>query len=66
MKNQQSEILDYLKAGNKLTVKDALEKLNVYALSQRVGNINKANPGTVKKEMIVTRSGKRIAQYSLA
>ena len=61
---QHRAILNYLRAGNSLTVGEALEKLGIYALSQRCGDLRKMGY-PIKSELIKTESGKHISKYSL-
>ena len=50
---QHYEILIYLQAGGRLTVKKALLELGVYALSQRVGELKKAGWPIQSRELQV-------------
>lgn len=62
----QCEILrEWFDAGNSLTVLEALQRFGCYALSQRVGELNREGYG-VDSQMIQLESGKRVARYSKA
>lgn len=50
--------------GEKLTVKVALEKYGVYALSQRAGSLIR-DGWPVQKQDVIVGSGKRVKQYWL-
>ena len=64
-KTQSQLILEYLRAGNSLTVLTALfEPFRCYALSQRCGELRRAGH-PIKSEMITLPNGKRVAQYSM-
>jgi helix-turn-helix protein len=59
--------IDILKAaferGEELTVLEALTRYGVYALSQRVGELDRSGYPT-EHEMVTLPNGKRIARYS--
>jgi len=57
-------ILRYLQAGRKLTNIKMLQIAGSLAGSQRIANLRDRGHD-IKTEMIRTKSGKRIAQYSL-
>lgn len=61
---QLYEILMYLKNGGRLTVAKALQELDVFALSQRVGDLKRMG-WPIHSEMVEVRSGKRVAEYWL-
>ena len=64
--SQHHDIIAYLREHGTLTTGEALAKLGVYALSQRVGDINRGDYGVqIRADMIVVESGKRVAQYSI-
>ena len=63
MSPQNQAIIEYLKTGESLTVAEALTKLGVYALSQRIGEIRREYP--VVSERVTTPSGKHISRYRL-
>ena len=44
---QHEQILDYLSQHENLSPGEALNKLGIYALSQRCGELNKETPGTI-------------------
>lgn len=58
---QNETLLAALHRGERLTVKLALDRYGVYALSQRIGEIRKAN--RVESRMVRTLSGARVAEY---
>lgn len=62
--SQCTSILSHLQRGNYLTVLSAIRLLNVYALSQRVGEL-KARGWPIEAKMIRLDSGKRVARYGL-
>ena len=62
--NQKVLIIKHLQEGNKLTVAEALTRFGIYALSQRVGEINRGNFGITIKSTMVQANGKRFAEYS--
>lgn len=64
MISQKQMILGYLQKHGSLTVAEALEKLNCYALSQRAGELRK-DGHPIRSEMVRVASGKRIARYWL-
>lgn len=53
-----------MQRGERLTVAEALTTYGVFALSQRCGELRRAG-WPIKSRMIVTASGKRVAEYSL-
>lgn len=59
---QLTVLLKYLQAGHKLTVAEALDKLRIYALSQRVGDLKKQGHA-IKDEWHKTESGARVKRY---
>lgn len=63
---QTEKVLRYLKHGGKLTVLKALRMFGVYALSQRVGDINRTRKRKVKAVWKNLRNGKRVKEYSLS
>lgn len=66
--SQHQILLKHFEAGHSLTVLEALQRFRVYALSQRVGEINKtlASKGIkIASEKYRTLDGKRIARYFL-
>ena len=66
MKNttQNGEILVYLQKGNKITALTALEHFGCLRLSARIHNIRDWG-FDVKTEIVKTKTGKHIAEYSL-
>ena len=61
---QERAILSYLKSGGSLTVKEAIDRLGVYALSQRCGGLRRLG-WPIKSELVRTETGKHVARYSL-
>ena len=65
---QYDLILGWFEKHEYLTVKVALNELDIYALSQRVGELNKKLAPfylEIKSELIKLPSGKHCARYSL-
>lgn len=61
--SQNKQILKYLQSGKKLTPIDALKKFGCFRLGARIWDLrNSCAP--IETEM-VTRNGKRVAEYSL-
>jgi len=66
MKHTQTEvILDFLLKGGKLTALQALDKFGCFRLASRINDIKNLNRYKIDKETIVTKMGKRVAQYSI-
>lgn len=63
-KPQKELLLDYLLQGNRPTVNEALQKLGIYALSQRVGDLIRAGI-PVQSHFITLPNGKRVKEYWL-
>jgi hypothetical protein len=64
--SQHHTIINYLRTNGTLTTGEALTKLGVYALSQRVGDINRGQYGVnIRRDMVEVDSGKRVARYSI-
>lgn len=61
---QHYEILMYLQAGGRLTVGKALTELNVYALSQRIGELKKQG-WPIQSRTVETNGGARVSEYFL-
>jgi len=61
---QKMEILQYLQAGNSLTQLEALMKFGCMRLASRISEIRQMGY-EIDVDFIVTRQGKRVAQYSL-
>ena len=57
-------LLEALRRGERLTVAVALEKYDVYALSQRCGELRRLG-WLIRSKMIEVVSGKHVAQYWL-
>ena len=62
--SQEKRILAYLQSGRTLTVMQAIVKFDCFALSQRITRL-KSRGYDIKTEMIETKTGKRIAKYSM-
>jgi hypothetical protein len=62
---QMAMILESLLLGEKLTVLDGLVRFKCLSLSQRISDLERKHGWTIHREMILTDSGKRVAQYSL-
>ena len=62
--SQNSKILEYLLDGNKLTQMEALELCGCFRLASRVYDLRERGYN-ITKEMIISKNGKRVAQYSL-
>ena len=61
---QAYEILSYLQAGGRLTVAKALRELNVYALSQRIGELRRGG-WPIQSHTVETAGGARVSEYWL-
>lgn len=61
---QTEQVHRYLSTGRPLTVLTALKRLNVMALSQRVGELKRKGI-PVQSAFVKTRSGKTIKRYWL-
>lgn len=57
-------LLQALFDGERLTVKTALEKYGVYALSQRMGELIRTG-WPIQKQDVIVGSGKRVKEYFL-
>ena len=62
--SQEKKIADLLLAGGKITSLDAFQRFNCTRLAARIHDL-KSMGLTIDKEMIKTKSGKLVAQYSL-
>ena len=63
MKDPQLVILlKYLQAGHKITMAEALVKLRIGALSQRIGDLKKQGH-TIDDEWHKTQAGARVKRY---
>ena len=64
MKTQNERILIYLQSGKKITPIEALNKFECFRLAARISDLR--NDGhLITTENILTKSKKRVAQYSL-
>ncbi len=61
---QHYEIMMYLKAGGRLTVAKALRELEIYALSQRIGELKKQG-WPIQSRTVETGGGARVSEYFL-
>jgi hypothetical protein len=61
---QHYEILMYLEKGGRLTVGKALLELNIYALSQRIGELKKQG-WPIQSRTVETNGGARVSEYFL-
>jgi hypothetical protein len=62
--SQKLAILDYLKAGNRITPLEALDKFRCMRLGGRVYDLKK-DGFEIEREMVTVPSGKRVASYKL-
>ena len=65
IESQNKKILAYLLKGHKITALDALKKFGCLRISARIFDIKSLGKYSVKSELITTKSGKRVAQYSI-
>ena len=63
--SQNKRIRAYLEAGNKLTQMDALKLFRCFRLASRIHDLRDMGVN-ITKRMIITSSGKRVAEYSIA
>ena len=59
---QANRILAYLRAGNRLTAIDALERFGCFRLAARVHELRREG-WNVQERTVETRGGKRVAEY---
>ena len=62
--SQNEQIKEYLEQGNTLTALEALELFGCMRLPSRIHDLKRRGMYIIR-EMIITASGKRVAQYSL-
>ena len=62
--SQNEQILRHLKAGGSLTPLQALRKYGCLRLGARIYNL-KARGHNMRKELVTTPGGKRVARYSM-
>lgn len=62
---QKDAILAYLTTGASLTVLDALTRFGCYALSQRIGELEREGI-SIMHTMVDLPNGKRVCSYKLA
>ena len=63
--SQNSQILEWLANGNKLTALEALKEFGCFRLASRIHDLRDAG-WDITKEMIILPNGKRVAQYALS
>lgn len=61
---QAGRILAHLRAGNRLTALEALEKFGCFRLAARVHELRR-DGWQIEERTVETRGGKRVAEYSL-
>ena len=61
---QNDMILEYLQEGNKLTPIEALGLFGCFRLGARISDLRERGYA-IRTKMILTKTGKRIAEYSL-
>lgn len=61
---QAGRILAYLRAGNRITALDALERFGCFRLAARIHELRREG-WNVQERTVETRGGKRVAEYSL-
>lgn len=61
---QAGRILAHLRAGNRLTALEALEKFGCFRLAARVHELRREG-WHIEERTVETRGGKRVAEYSL-
>jgi hypothetical protein len=61
---QANRILAYLRAGNRLTALDALERFGCFRLAARIHELRREG-WAIEERTVETRGGKRVAEYSL-
>lgn len=62
--SQNNDIVIYLQKGKKITPIEALNKFGCFRLASRISDL-RADGYKIHTDMVVTKSKKRIAQYSL-
>jgi hypothetical protein len=62
--DQTSRILNYLKAGNRITPIEALNLFGCFRLGSRIYDIKKLGHN-IDREMVKLANGKRVARYRL-
>jgi hypothetical protein len=61
---QAGRILAYLRAGNRITALEALERFQCFRLAARIHELRQDN-WQITERTVETATGKRIAEYSL-
>jgi hypothetical protein len=61
---QANRILAHLRAGNKLTALEALERFGCFRLAARIHELRREG-WAIEERTVETRGGKRVAEYSL-
>jgi hypothetical protein len=60
--SQAKKILAYLKAGNRITPIEALEKFGSFRLGARIADL-RADGHEIQSEFVTTPNGKRVKSY---
>ena len=63
--SQLDRLEKYFKSGGTLTVKEAIEKFGVYALSQRSGELKRKRGLDIRSEWFQVSEKTRVAKYYL-
>ena len=61
---QSEAVLAWLREGNSLTALDALQRFGTLRLGARIYDLKRAGH-SISKRMVITRSGKIVAEYRL-
>jgi hypothetical protein len=61
---QAGRILAYLRAGNRITAIEALERFGCFRLAARIHELRREG-WNVQERTVETRGGKRVAEYSM-
>ena len=64
MKSQNQVIKEHLQEGKSITALEALAQYDCFRLSARIANLRDAGMN-IKTDIVETKSGKRVAKYSL-
>jgi hypothetical protein len=62
---QAGRILAHLRAGNRITAIEALERFQCFRLAARIHELRREG-WAIEERTVETRSGKRVAEYSIA
>jgi hypothetical protein len=63
--DQASRILEFLKAGNRITPIESLNLFGCFRLGARIWDLKKRGY-QIEREMVKLNNGKRVAEYKLA